>query len=74
MYNIPGLRDKCEELLIEDLTSSNVSEYFQLAFLHDDSKLRSAATRLLINKLKDSPDCEQALGEIFEFLSSKIPK
>ena len=74
MYNIPGLRDRCEELMIEDLTASNVAEYFQWAFLHNTSKLQSAAIRLFTNKLNGSANYGQALEEILKFLSSKIPK
>jgi hypothetical protein len=74
MYDIPGLRDKCEVLLIDDLNTSNVAEYYQWAFLYDAPELKSAAIRLIANKIKDNPDSTQALEDILDYLSSKIRK
>jgi hypothetical protein len=75
MYDIPGLREKCEELLIDDLSTSNVTEYYQWAFLHDASELKSAAIRLMANKIKESPESNQTLEDILEnLMSSNIPK
>ena len=47
-YMITGLVAKCEALLIEALSISNVCDFFYLAFLHLRSKLRSASVDFMV--------------------------
>jgi hypothetical protein len=86
MYAIPGLRDRCESLLIEDLSTSNAAKYFQLAFLYSASKLKLASMKVIARdldevakspewvQLRNSPNGGGAFEEIVEFLSRKLSK
>ena len=47
-YMLPGLSTKCETLLIDALSTSNVCDLFYLAFLHLRSQLRSAAVDFMV--------------------------
>ena len=86
MYGIHGLRDRCESLLIEDLSTSNAAEYFQLAFLHGASKLKLASMEVIarnLDEVKKSPDWTQLRNgpngsgpfeEMVELLIRKLSK
>ena len=84
-YDIPGLREQCEAMLIGSLSTENAAELFLKAYLHGGSNLKKASTNFIFKniqqikqtpgwiELRKHPNALDALEEIIEFMSSKMP-
>ena len=81
-YDIPGLREQCEAMLIGGLSTENAAELYLKAYLHGGSNLKEASTTFIfknIQQIKQTPGWielrknHNALEEIIEFMSSKMP-
>ncbi len=85
-FNIPGLRAKCETILIEDVSTANVVNYFHRAFLHGAARLKMVAMTFIAknfeeveatpewNNFKGDANCVAALEEILAFFACRIWK
>jgi len=85
-FNIPGLRAKCETILIEDLSTANVVDYFHRAFLHGAARLKMVAMVFIAKNFeevqatpewidfKGDANCVAALEEILAFLTCRMWK
>ena len=85
-FNIPGLRVKCETILIDDLSTTNVVDYFHRAFLHGAARLKMVAMIFIAKNFeevqktpewtnfKGDANCVAALEEILSFLTCRMWK
>ena len=78
MYHVEGLRRQCETLLIENLSTSNAVEHFQLACLHG-GLLKTAALDFITENFQEieaSPEWAQldpgVVKESFGYLAKKL--
>jgi hypothetical protein len=81
-YNIPGLRSKCEFLMIKQLSTDNVVDHFFNAFLLGTNNLKVAAMNLIATnfdrvketpawtELMKNPHAVEALQEIVKYLAN----
>jgi hypothetical protein len=84
MYNVSGLRDKCETLLIGDLSTSNAVEYLRLALLYGAARLKNASMELITDnfdeirktpewiQFRDSPKFGEAFEDFLMFWRNKV--
>jgi hypothetical protein len=80
-YNIPGLRSKCEFLLIKQLSTYNVVDHLFKAVLHRNNDLKVASMEFIAknfaqvketptwNEMKKNPNSTEVLQEIVEYLT-----
>ncbi len=81
-YNIPGLRSKCEFLLIKQISTDNVVDHFFKAFLLGTNDLKVAAMNFIAKnfdqvketpawtELMKNPHAVEALQEIVKYLAN----